>query len=794
MSDSIDTDGDDGRTLGLGAATGIGVGAIVGGGIFVLAGVAYATAGPSAIVAFALNGMVAFLTAMSFAEISSAFPENGGAYTFAKNILSVRAAFATGWILWSAYIVAGVLYALGFASFASLSIYSIWDLIGSAPDWLHGRHTSLLLASLATVVYAYSQARKTGGGAGWATTGKVIVFGILLVAGLAALLRQDIGTTTANVTPFFDGGSGGVLMAMGFTFIALQGFDLIAAVGGEVKRPSYTIPRAMFLSLGCALAIYLPLLFMVASVGVVPGESISALAAARPESVIPLAAERFMGPAGYWLVLVAALLSTLSALNANLLAASRIALAMAQDRTLPAVLGDVHIERRTPVVAIYATALTLIAIVFMVPNLTDAGAAASLIFLVSFALTHFTGYLARKRGGTTGDCYRTPWFPMVPIVGGLACTGLAVFQGIVSPDATGIVMLWLALGVMLYWSLFARRAEIGDAASEGFDPSILSMRGRSPLVLVPIANPKHVQAMTEVANALARNVWRVLLLSIVPIPEERNGESEPIDLRATESVITNAMRSSYASGDLPEALITFARAPLDEIRRVAEGHQCQTLLLGLGDIEHIRESELESLLNDVDADVAFMRTQDEWTLAATQKILVPVGGLGDQHELRARLLSSVCRSSKRDVTFVTVLSPEATEAEAERVRRDISKLADLKVPGISTVNVIRAKDATAAIIEEAEEHDLMVLGLQSVGRGRKVFGDFVLRIAREAPCATIFLSRQRPKGFQLLDPLRDEIVDSLRNAWAQSPGLGRGDQHEERVAPERPTRGTNEPD
>ena len=69
------------RTLGLLGATVVGVGAIVGGGIFVLAGVAYATAGPAAVVAFAINGAIAFVTAMSFAEISSRFPENGGAYT-----------------------------------------------------------------------------------------------------------------------------------------------------------------------------------------------------------------------------------------------------------------------------------------------------------------------------------------------------------------------------------------------------------------------------------------------------------------------------------------------------------------------------------------------------------------------------------------------------------------------------------------------------------------------------------------------------------------------------------------
>ena len=75
--------------------------------------------GPSAIIAFALNGMIALLTALSFAEMSAAFPESGGTYTFAKKILSVRIAFAVGWVVWFASLGAAVLYALGFGAFAA---------------------------------------------------------------------------------------------------------------------------------------------------------------------------------------------------------------------------------------------------------------------------------------------------------------------------------------------------------------------------------------------------------------------------------------------------------------------------------------------------------------------------------------------------------------------------------------------------------------------------------------------------------------------------------------------------
>ena len=87
------------RHLGLFEATGVGVGAIVGGGILALAGTAFAQTGAGAWLAFLLNGGIAFITALSFAELSTAFPQSGGTYLFAKRVLSVGAAFSVGWVV-----------------------------------------------------------------------------------------------------------------------------------------------------------------------------------------------------------------------------------------------------------------------------------------------------------------------------------------------------------------------------------------------------------------------------------------------------------------------------------------------------------------------------------------------------------------------------------------------------------------------------------------------------------------------------------------------------------------------
>ena len=165
-----------------------------------------------------------------------------------------------------------------------------------------------------------------------------------------------------------------MLPAMGYTFIALQGFDLIAAVGGEVKDPSRNLPRAMVGSLVVALAVYVPLLLIIATVGMGPGESVVQVAAENPEALVAIAAERYLGRMGFWLVLLAGLLSMVSALQANLLAASYIALAMGKDRNLPDRVSRLHHRRKTPVAAVLLTAGTVAVLVVLIPDVASAGA------------------------------------------------------------------------------------------------------------------------------------------------------------------------------------------------------------------------------------------------------------------------------------------------------------------------------------------------------------------------------------------------------------------------------------
>lgn len=731
----------DHRTIGLLGATGVGIGAIVGGGILALAGVAFATAGPAAIVAFALNGIIALLTALSFAEMASSFPESGGTYTFAKKVLSVRSAFMIGWIAWFASIMAGALYSLGFSAYASLALARLFPaLFEDASIWFGGRGLALLLAALPILVYAVLLCRRGGEGGQLANLGKMILFIILILGGAWVLGERPAGTVRTTLSPFFPAGGLGVLQAMGYTFITLQGFDLIAAVAGEVRQPERTIPRAMLLSLGVALVIYLPLLFIVATVGVTPGQSIVAFSKANPDGLLALAAQNYLGAVGFWLVIGGALLAMLSALYANLFAASRMALAMARDRTLPHQFGFIHESRSTPVAAVLASGVPMLALVLLLSDVAAAGAAASLIFLLTFALVHWTAILARRRGGQRPPPFRLPWFPLIPLVGGIACALLGLFQGVAVPEAGLITGGWLAIGGVLYLTLFARRARVVDAAAVGLDPHLTRLRGRSPLVLVPIANPASAKGLVAVANALAPpGGGRALMLSVVNPEALTNGRT----LQDFQTVLGEILNASIGTGFSPEALTTVATRPRKEISRVARVHRCESLLLGLGQIETEQSAEyVEKIMRTVDCDVVVLRAPKGWQLDEVKRILVPVGGHSDQSKLRARLLSNLCRSGADQITYLRTIPEGVSSRVRIQAEREVALLARDEAPRSSRKLVVERADIVLEVCEQAREHDLMILGLQHLGRRHRRIGRIPLEIANQTTGPMILIGER----------------------------------------------------
>ena len=472
------------------------------------------------------------------------------------------------------------------------------------------------------------------------------------------------------------------------------------------------------------------------------------MASANPEGVVAVAAQNYLGQFGYWLVIVAAVLSTLSALYANLFAASRIARAMARDRTLPSRLALVDSKHRTPSAAVAVTAILVLVTLLVLRDLGTAGAAVSLIFLITFALAHGIAILVRRRSPLRPPPFKLPFFPLVPAVGGLACLGLAVFQGIAVPRAGVITLVWLGLGGALFVGLFARRARVADASRTAYEPTLAKLRGRSPLVLIPVANPQNVAAMTILVDALVPDdVGRVVMQTVVVASEGWQPDDDPGPIDKSQTVLREVLRGSTQAGIRVETLTTVSSQPMAEIARVARLHRCEFVLVGLSTIpEKSQSTDVESLLGTLDANVVVLRSSKNWRLSETGKILIPIGGRGGHEPLLALLLGSLLRSAEREVTFLRVLPSGAKPDEIRRANRDLLRLADDladdAIRNACRVEVVCSDEPLATVVDLAEDFDLMILDVQRLGRRKKLFGHFTRQIANRSACPIIAISRR----------------------------------------------------
>lgn len=728
------------KKMGLAGAVALGIGAMVGGGILALAGVAFSVTGASAILAFLLNGVLAFIVAMSFAEMASRNPQNGGIYTYAKRALSVQLAFGVGWVVWLASIMASVFYALGFGVFASFTLQQLPFITSTA--LITGSWDALLIAMAAVGVYTIKLSLNTVVESKNINIVKVIVFGILIAGGLAALPGKPLPELTAHLRPFFADGFGGLAAAMGYTFVAMQGFVLVAYAAGDIREPGKNIPKALFYTIGIGLAIYLPLLAVVLLAGIPAEQSLASVSAAYPETLVAVAAEHYLGQFGLWLVLIAGLLSMLTALQANLFAASRVANSMAADRTMLPQVSRLHSRYGTPVRAIHLTALLVVLFMLVLPTVASAAAASSLIFLLSFALAQFILILIRKRSPKqSAEAFSVPYFPALPVFGIMATLSLALFQSAVVPSAGVITLIWLFAGSLLFIAFFLKHALVADVSEEARNPEIIRLRGNSPLLLLPISNPANVISKVFLAQALSPpSVGRTLVLNIIkPSLKPRLTQQR---IEATRDVIFEGLQASMEASVQADTLITVAKDPWKEIERVARTHRCQTLLLGPGDFSDEKTTQkLENLITQVPCDVVVLRQPHTgWKISEARKVLIPVAGFDKHDLLRARITASLWRNFRPEITFMQILPENATNAEIRKQRRLIQKFGEEIIPTGFKSSVILSNNVRQTLIQETARHDLMIMGLGRLMPGDKAFGPIPMEIIQHTQTAVIFIS------------------------------------------------------
>jgi amino acid transporter len=351
------------RTLGLASTVAIGIGGMVGGGIFAVLGLAIELSRGAAPIAFLIAGGVALLTASSYARLSVVYPNRGGTITFLNETFG-SGVFVGGLnvLLWLSYIVMISLYAAAFASYADSLL----------PGHQSGLVDHLLLSGIVIVIAALNIARASivGRAEDWIVVAKMAIL-VLVVA------TAFHGTHWSRLSPGRWAGPLSIIGGGMVIFVAYEGFELISNAAEDVRNPSRTLPRALYLSVGIVIVLYV-------LVAIVTLGALSLGQVHRASSyVLAEAARPGLGEVGFVLVAIAALLSTTSAINATLYGTARLSWTIARSGELPEAFGKKVWDRPIEGLLI-TTGLTLIvANAFDLSSIALTGSAAFLIIFAS---------------------------------------------------------------------------------------------------------------------------------------------------------------------------------------------------------------------------------------------------------------------------------------------------------------------------------------------------------------------------------------------------------------------------
>jgi len=470
------------RNLGFLEAMTLGGGTMIGAGIFILPGIAAEGAGPASSISFAIAGFVALLAALSLAELATGMPVAGGSYHYVNRGLGSLFGSVVGWGMWTGLMFASAFYMIGFGQYI---VEPIPGLSGRTLIVAFG----LLGLALITGVNYYGTEESSGAQNVMIGTELAIV---LVYTGLGLFFID-----TANLADFAPTGAGGIVATTGTVFVTFLGFEIIATVAGEVRKPGKLIPLTMVLSVVSVTLLYV--VVMLVSTGVIPYQELGG-------SLVPVSdvAVVFMGSAGVAAIVFAAVIAAISSSNSSILAASRVIFAMGRDGLMSDRLNVTHDRFNTPHRAILATGgvtAMLVALGLEVEAIVALLAeVASFSFLVSYALVHVSLVVFRRADPPAYDpefAIPSPLYPAVPVLG-VVMTGVVIWQmdRVVQLVGVGVV----ALGAVWY------AAYAGDESLEsGFAAEAIRGEPASThTVVVPVSNPATQGDLLRLAATSAR--------------------------------------------------------------------------------------------------------------------------------------------------------------------------------------------------------------------------------------------------------------------------------------------------
>jgi APA family basic amino acid/polyamine antiporter len=408
------------RTLGFGQVTASGVGIIIGAGIYVLLGAATAEAGAGVWIAFLVAGVLSALTALSYAELASMYPNAGAEYDYTRRVAPAWVAFTIGWVMILGLVIAAAAVSLGFASY----LRYFFDVPQRLGAWM-------LLGLVAAIALAgiEQSARLT------------VVLSTVQVTGLLAIVA--IGIPHLGDENLIAGAStAGVVTAAALVFFAFVGFDEVITLAEETTNPARTVPRALLAALGISTVLYVGV--AIAGVSV-----LGPTALASSEQPLADVMGAAIGSRSADVVAVVAMMATTNTTLLAITASSRLQYGMADTGALPPIFGRIS-GRRAPWFAVLlsvtvAAGFVSIGDLSLVASVTDFSV--YLVFIavnVTVILLRFWQPKRRRPFAIKGTVGKIPITPV------LALATIAVLVPSLDPAAILLGAGVTASGVALY--------------------------------------------------------------------------------------------------------------------------------------------------------------------------------------------------------------------------------------------------------------------------------------------------------------------------------------------------------
>lgn len=360
------------KPIGLWSAIAIGIGGMIGAGIFSILGIATEITGNLIYVSFIIGGIIALLSAYSYAKLGSKYPSAGGPVEFlirgfGDGILSGGFNF----LLYFGYIIALSVYAKAFGNYAATFLSSY-----SSPA------IATILAIFIILIFTFINLLGAQAVGKSETLIVAIKVGILVTFAIVGFFFINISlVSVSNVIPIDNVVTGAALLFLGY-----EGFGLITNTAEDIDQPQKNIPRALYLAILIVMLIYVAV-----SVAVVGNLSLPEIKQTA-DYALAAAAQSFAGAIGFTIIVIAALFSTSSAINATLYGGANVSYLMAKKGELPTFFNRKSWHDGREGLLITSTVVILLIVLLNLSNVVMLGSSIFLLVYAGVNLAHLKLY------------------------------------------------------------------------------------------------------------------------------------------------------------------------------------------------------------------------------------------------------------------------------------------------------------------------------------------------------------------------------------------------------------------